>query len=895
PDEKRIQICLLIETFVPSVGYTRYTPDFTLVLNPDQVSGIKIKNSKGQFESVFKTTDLHMIVQSTYAYAGDERGLNAGHDVSPLGGHFAPSAFTNGRQLLGIQKMPRDAGYQDKNTSNIHAQMLNFPLVSNFLTVKRQQGTSTKPGTLEFKVEKPLEVDIYATHDWQGTLDPANGIPSQVVNIKFPSGTQSTPVPHLVVYSTERRDYIDSSGNHFIRNAIPAPHWWAFNSDGAVNRWTGTPDQQSASHGSIVWKESLAPATTPATELTFGRFRTTGYTGSVPSRDSPNNPLAKGNGANIPAGGLIYGWSSVSTYNGVMANPDKDLGNVDVYRPTSGNITAMGGYGYYGSDSVRSIIPVHGDYRILAARKVVDPLIWHKHPVWDKRPQALFAHSLSGSYSDAAVGFDLGGATDTTSDPKYRLVSNAYYEPNNSTDPDGKTGRLPVIPDTPLTAVANAFSTRYRDFDNGPGNLRDGPYINKPDDGNMSVMKFWHGHGTADKSGVQAGYYAIRNTYFTSSFLQLPATSAYFTPNRIMSSPGMFGSLSTGVWGSQPGKMDVNPTVDGIPWRTLLFRADVDGHVGAPSWSAGAAGHGVAPADHYFMDLFFMPIVEPYAITDSYSTAGKINLNYQIVPFTYIRRATAVYAAMKGEMITAYSSVDTDPRKAAGLPPSDTNTVIYKKIKDINPIPPDLWNENTDHVYWHREINVDETVRQLDERFAFKGSPATVGSVGLMLAPSQICELHLIPIIPPGTARQGKGTVPSEPTVMTGLDEHTRKSTMLAYWQHNDLTGDNTRERPYANLYQKFTTRSNTYRVYFTAQTLVKARSLQPTQVDTRRDTITAEYRGSALLERYLDFSNAGAAALGKYDYGSGQLITGMPSLERFYHYRILEMKQFSP
>ncbi|MDB6118183.1 MAG: Verru Chthon cassette protein, partial [Verrucomicrobiaceae bacterium] len=454
--------------------------------------------------------------------------------------------------------------------------------------------------------------------------------------------------------------------------------------------------------------------------------------------------------------------------------------------------------------------------------------------------------------------------------------------------------------DTPLTRAAMVASTRYRDFDNGPGNLRDGPYINKPDDGNLSVMKFWHGHGIDDKSGVQAGYYAIRNTYFTSSFLQLPATSAYFTPNRMVSSPGMFGSLPTGVWGSRKEKaaqdQREHSDTDGIPWRTLLFRADVDGHVGAASWNnSGEAGGGVDPADHYFMDLFFMPIVEPYAITDSYSTAGKINLNFQIVPFTYIRRATAVYAAMKGEMITAYSSVDTDPRKAAAAVPSDTNTVIYKKIKDVNPIPPELWNETTDKVYWHREIDVEETVQQLDERFAFRSASTAVGSVGLMLAPSQVCELHLIPRIPAGTARPGKANIPAEPSAMKGMDEHNRRSTMAAYWKHNDLTGDNTRERPYANLYQKFTTRSNTFRVYFTAQTLRKARSLLPNQVDTRRDTVTSEYRGSALLERYLDFSTAGTAALSNNDYGNGDSLVGKKSLESFYHYRVIEMKQFAP
>jgi hypothetical protein len=31
-----------------------------------------------------------------------------------------------------------------------------------------------------------------------------------------------------------------------------------------------------------------------------------------------------------------------------------------------------------------------------------------------------------------------------------------------------------------------------------------------------------------------------------------------------------------------------------------------------------------------------MPVVEPYAISEPLSVAGRVNLNYQIVPFTNI-------------------------------------------------------------------------------------------------------------------------------------------------------------------------------------------------------------------------------------------------------------------
>ena len=125
---------------------------------------------------------------------------------------------------------------------------------------------------------------------------------------------------------------------------------------------------------------------------------------------------------------------------------------------------------------------------------------------------------------------------------------------------------------------------------------------------------------------------------------------------------------------------------------------------------------------------------------------------------------------------------------------------------------------------------------------------------------------------------------------------------MNSFWEHNNVTGDNTRERPYANLYQKFTTRSNTFRVHFRVQVLKKARSVLPNQVDESKDTVTAEYRGAALFERYLDFSSTATSSTNAKtrlpDYArvaaSGSPFSE-PSLETKFHYRVLEMKQFAP
>ena len=93
----------------------------------------------------------------------------------------------------------------------------------------------------------------------------------------------------------------------------------------------------------------------------------------------------------------------------------------------------------------------------------------------------------------------------------------------------------------------------------------------------------------------------------------------------------MFASLPTGV------KRE-------IPWQTLLFRPPAWGH--PDDFDVSYPGY-EDPKDHYLLDLFWMPVVEPYAISEPFSTAGKINLNYQILPFTNIKRATGIHSLRK--------------------------------------------------------------------------------------------------------------------------------------------------------------------------------------------------------------------------------------------------------
>lgn len=875
-NEKRVQVALLLETFIPAAGWTKYVPDWTIVLRGEDVNGILVTDVAGNKRSIFETTG-DQVIQSTFAYIGGQvHGMNEGDNVYPLGGAYGTGALLNGRKVKAVGRMPRDPGYNDQSTTDVHSAMQNFPLVSNFITVKRDED-------IKFEATRPLKIDIYASHDWKGQFDKRGSTPVQTLEIEFPGGQQTTPVPDLVVESTEYVDYIDENGNQVVQQAIPAVRWWAFNYGGAVNRYIGTGSDGPNWSGVRENVEGAANQSgTIAAERTWGRFHGESHA-TILSKAGVGGTVNIGNGrtvsrsGRIVTSGLIYGFSSSTNFSGIRSWPGVDNraaannANTGGLSPSGAQIPgkaklAMGTVAWAGTDSIRSMIPASGDYRLIAAARTVPKEAWIPHPVWTKRPESLFAHNLTSYSSNSQVGADFGDDNDpTVPDAKYRLVPNAWY-------------RIDQVPDIPLAKYASESASKYRDWDNGSGLLRDGAYINKPDDGNLSVMQLWHG-GAKDP-----GIYRIRNAYFTQSWLQVPSRKGFFSPNRLATSPGIFGSLPTGVHGSLSDGREARESKAGVPWRTLLFRADIgemDGE-GRPNGKshpgASSALGGIAPADHYFMDLFWMPVIDPRPMSLGFATEGKINMNYQILPFRHIRRATALHGALRGELITAYSQFDKDPRRRGT--PSAANTLIYKALKDGSKFPNEAWSEsNPDNMNWHRRINIDETLKQFEERFSFQAESNELG--GLFRTASQICEMHLIP----------EGAPRNEEPNLTNLTATLRKSSMQAFWRSNAITGDNVRERPYANIYQKLTTRSNSFRVYFRAQTIQKAKSLQPEEVNTRKDTVTAEYRGSALIQRYLDQTQ-----LVTYpDYAALPNPLSQPSLETFYRYRVLEMKQFAP
>ena len=438
---------------------------------------------------------------------------------------------------------------------------------------------------------------------------------------------------------------------------------------------------------------------------------------------------------------------------------------------------------------VRSLVVSHSDFRLLGAKRVIENHVFQPHPKFNTNDRQ--AHSLVDPDGYKYTGFQ----------NEREFIVGADY--TKTIEPD-----FPISPENPnfFVDVRGNPRTDYKfsvdpmitgDWDNGIAMQMDGPYVNRGDDGNRP-------------SGN-------RNPYFDEKALTAAdvTSQAFFSPNRVICGPGMYGSMSSGVQAD-------------IPWRTLLFRPDPE-HFGA----ADQPNQG-DPPDHLWMDLFWMPVVEPYAISMPAATRGKINLNTQIVPFDYIKRNTAMHALMKAERVVAI------PTNAGGK---------YKE-------------QNGGSDSWRSKIDAYETMKQWEDKFKENE---------LFRSPTEICEMYLVPEGETLGTRSGKDY-----------------PKMRKFWESHRLTGDNTKERPYANMQPRLTTKSNVFKVHMIVQTLRKARSTDADKVDPEKDKPVGTWRGSALIERFIDPSDKKIP-----DYFNDPNMTNQ-SLEKFYNYRVLHIKQFA-
>ena len=348
------------------------------------------------------------------------------------------------------------------------------------------------------------------------------------------------------------------------------------------------------------------------------------------------------------------------------------------------------------------------------------------------------------------------------------------------------------------------------DWDNLSFDFTDGPFLNYPDTG--VTMNPSNGGNDPYPYANYMGFLGWSGTANASQFV------AAYSPNRQMYSPFQFGSLPARVWA-------------GDPWETLLF---------CPNPAAGRTkhrGYKQSPKDYLLGDLFWMPIVDPYPISEPLSTAGKINLNYAIAPFNYITRKTGLWAALKASRVTA-------------IPTTFPDGSSYYKY----PYTPAA--KTTSYVY---PIDIAETLKGMDNY---------VAANGMFKSPTEIAEIFLVP----------KGeSYSSTPT----------------WWNNYQFTGDNTREQPYAYLLPRLTTKSNTYTVHYRVQILKKMKNDQnQNQWVEARDAVVSEFRGNAIIERYIDPNDP---AIPDFAGPSAPALATGINLANFYRWRTVQQKQFIP
>jgi uncharacterized protein (TIGR02600 family) len=441
-----------------------------------------------------------------------------------------------------------------------------------------------------------------------------------------------------------------------------------------------------------------------------------------------------------------------------------------------------------------------GDIRLAAVRPVV--------PDWFFQPRGpdlytggtRILHGLQISHGDPINGYWPPPGT-----TRGRLALNGVY----------RAEKPPILPGS-LNGVQRQDGGPG-DWDRGLSKHMDGAFGDKVDEGNV-----WFGY-TETTISYKLAYYRGRGVEETSS--------AFFTPNRLLPSAVMFGSLPTGA-------------LEGKPWQTLLFRPDREANGTHP----GAK----IPPDHLMLDLFHIPIVEPYAISEPFSTAGKVNMNYVIAPFgyakgdegttpgtnnkrSYLRRDSALRGVLKTEKLMAVKTNQPEGGHAE-----------------------ETLNVNT-HVRF--DLNLDKTLQHFETRFK---DP----SRGLFRSTSEICDVDLYP----GTVGNG----PPAPSM----------SNWSTFW-NNDYaqTGDNMRERPYAHIYPRLTTKSNVFTVHMRCQTIRKSPRSKPDEFDEDHDQVVGEYRGSATIERFVDPNDV---KLKNYN----ELTT---KVDPYYRFRVIATKHFAP
>jgi uncharacterized protein (TIGR02600 family) len=523
------------------------------------------------------------------------------------------------------------------------------------------------------------------------------------------------------------------------------------------------------------------------------------------------------------------------------------------------------------ADTIRSMELLYGDTRVSGLLSKVASSFFKPHKYYyDTEMRA--AHSLrrsTGTNYLGATDHALSSATYTADHvpgqvnnyrgvpastiSKFRELGARRFTNNAAAAIRSRAPNITSSADLSDTEFAKVWANGG-DYDTGPGMVLDGPYIGKATEGGQG-SRFW-----ADAPHFRDYDASNTNPDFNTGTVDMAFTNLQSGPSKQVASPVVFGSLPVG-------------NTPQTSWRTLLFSPNPNSqtHLSLPEVSAaGAVPSANRAPDYLILDFFNMPVVEPYAISEPFSTAGRVNMNYQIAPFTYVRRDTALRGVLRSGLLAAAEDKWAENRKySEGRAYTNSNPQPLSYLAHLR---------NTGHWAFRYPIHVDETLKQFEQRFA---------NGDLFRAPSEITSLWLYP------ARQPTASQP-ENSAEALVNWDANSSNIKSWWYDNpgttrkSVTADNMRERPYAAIYPRLTTKSNTFTTYFKVQVLQKSPQTRPDEWVEGRDQVRSEYRGSATIERYIDPSDP---ALPDFALAANADV----SLDDFYRFRVMNAKRFAP
>ena len=218
-----------------------------------------------------------------------------------------------------------------------------------------------------------------------------------------------------------------------------------------------------------------------------------------------------------------------------------------------------------------------------------------------------------------------------------------------------------------------------------------------------------------------------------------------------------------------------------------------------------------------------------------YAPGDSGNRTGSAMPRSYVRRDTGLRGVLKSVKMMAV------PTKQAGAAHND------------GPV-------NTKEPF-RFDIDLEKTLDFFEDRLKDTDR-------GLFRSASEICDMDLYPL---NTAAA---------TLPTALTDWSK------FWDTDYAqTCDNMRERPYAMIYPRLTTKSNVYTVHMRCQSIKKVPGTPVNEFVPGRDQITGEYRGSSVVERFIDPNDPN---LKDYDETKNKI-------DPYYRFRIVSTKQFVP